>query len=76
MGSPRDFAFTRSADGTVTITHRGHRAATLRGARANKFAAQVEGRDPQGVMARWTGQYRRGNERVAARHPRNSGRGG
>ncbi|MEU9794955.1 hypothetical protein AB0E27_30905 [Streptomyces sparsogenes] len=27
--------------------------------------------DPQEVMARWTGDYRRGNERTARDHPRN-----
>ena len=29
--------------------------------------------DPQLVMARWTGDYRRGNERTARAHPRNRG---
>jgi hypothetical protein len=76
MASASGFSFTRSADGTVTIAHRGRRAATLRGSRADRFATQVEGANPQLVMARWTGQYRRGNERAAARHPRNLGRGG
>ena len=32
---------------------------------------EVERDDPQEVMARWTGNYRRGNERTAKNHPRN-----
>jgi hypothetical protein len=32
--------------------------------------------DPQLVMARWTGNYKRGNERTARDHPRNGARGG
>jgi hypothetical protein len=30
--------------------------------------------EPQLVMARWTGNYKRGNERAAREHPRNRGR--
>jgi hypothetical protein len=30
--------------------------------------------DPQQVMARWTGDYKRGNERTAKQHPRNQHR--
>jgi hypothetical protein len=47
-------------------------AARLRGARAQEFLAEVQSGDPQLVMARWTGNYKRGNERTAKRHPRNS----
>ncbi|MGW3957823.1 hypothetical protein ACWEKM_44750 [Streptomyces sp. NPDC004752] len=37
-----------------------------------RFLAEVDaGADPQLVMARWTGNYRRGNERTAHEHPRN-----
>ena len=32
---------------------------------------EVEDEDPQELMARITGNYRRGNERVASQHPRN-----
>jgi hypothetical protein len=41
--------------------------------RAAQFLAEVDD-DPQGVMARWTGNYRRGNERTARHHSRNRGR--
>ncbi|MEU5609291.1 hypothetical protein AB0H03_11260 [Streptomyces sparsogenes] len=59
----------------MVITHHGRAAATLRGARAARFLAEAEAGaeagDPQEVMARWTGNYRRGNERTARDHPRN-----
>lgn len=74
MAAPEGFAHTTTADGTVHITHRGRNATTLRGGRAARFLAEVEAGDPQEVMARWTGNYRRGNERTAKNHPRNAGR--
>jgi len=40
-------------------------------AAGSKFLDDVERDDPQDVMARATGNYRRGNERVAREHPRN-----
>ena len=55
----------------VEITHHGARATTLRGSKAAQFLREVEGGDPQELMARLTGNYRRGNERVARDHPRN-----
>lgn len=74
MAEATGFAYTERADGTVTITHHGRRATILRGGRAARFLAEVAAGEPQGVMARWTGDYRRGNERTARRHPRNTGR--
>lgn len=56
----------------MVITHHGRVATTLRGGRAAEFLAEVDD-DPQLVMARWTGNYRRGNERTAKQHPRNRG---
>jgi hypothetical protein len=70
MGTPGGFDYARRGD-EVVITHHGKRAATLRGDAAVRFLADVEGGDPQQVMARATGNYRRGNERDARRHPRN-----
>jgi hypothetical protein len=66
------FAYAVRADGTVVITHHSRHASTLRGGRAAEFLAEVDD-DPQGVMARWTGNYRHGNERTARQHPRNRG---
>ncbi|MET8351782.1 MULTISPECIES: hypothetical protein [unclassified Micromonospora] len=70
MGQARDFYWVERADGAVVITHHGRVATTLRGGRAAEFLAEVDD-DPQLVMARWTGNYRRGNERTAKHHPRN-----
>ncbi|TDB77074.1 hypothetical protein [Micromonospora sp. KC723] len=68
----RGFAYIERADGSVVISHHGRAAGTLRGGRAARFLAEV-GEEPQLVMARWTGNYRRGNERTARQHPRNQG---
>jgi hypothetical protein len=73
MGRPAGFDFVERADGTVVITHAGRAATTLRGARAAQFLSEVTA-DPQQVMARWTGNYKRGNERQARQHPRNAHR--
>ena len=70
MGIASGFEYAVRTDGTVVITHLGRRAAVLRGARAEEFLDEV-GTDPQGAMARWTGNYKRGNERTAKQHPRN-----
>ncbi|WP_406071989.1 hypothetical protein [Micromonospora sp. NBC_01638] len=70
MGAAKGFQHVERADGTVVITHHGRVAGTLRGARAAEFLAEVDD-DPQLVMARWTGNYRHGNERTAKQHPRN-----
>ena len=59
----------------VVITHHGKRATVLRGSAAARFLADLEeGADEQELMARLTGNYRRGNERTAKDHPRNRGR--
>ncbi|HEX5569244.1 MAG TPA: hypothetical protein VFY14_20400 [Streptomyces sp.] len=71
MPQPSGFAYRQYENDTVTITHHGRPAATLRGRRAERFLAEATAGDPQLVMARWTGNYRRGNERTAGHHPRN-----
>ena len=58
----------------VVITHHGRHATVLRGAAAARFLDDVEQGDAQELMARVTGNYRRGNERTAKNHPRNAGR--
>lgn len=72
-GRPEGFAFERRGD-EVVITHHGKKATMLRGEAARRFLDDVERDDPQLVMARVTGNYRRGNERTARQHPRNRGR--
>ncbi len=52
----------------------GRHATTLRGVAAADFLDDVERGDPQELMARLTGNYKRGNEREARNHPRHRGR--
>ena len=68
------FSFRSRKTGEIEILHHGHVAATLRGRTAANFlakAAVLTSPDAQQLMARLTGNYKRGNERRAARHPRN-----
>ncbi|MFE2287199.1 hypothetical protein ACFXDJ_23890 [Streptomyces sp. NPDC059443] len=73
MPRPHGFSYEQLGGHTVAITHQGRAATTLRGSRADKFLAEVEAGDAQLVMARWTGAYKFGNERMAKNHPRNRG---
>ncbi|MBK6888311.1 MAG: hypothetical protein IPH03_18920 [Tetrasphaera sp.] len=75
MGArPEGFTYAVTAAGEVVISHRGVTATTLRGRRAADFLDDAESGDEQELMARLTGNYRRGNERTARNHPRNRGR--
>ena len=72
--NPSGFAYAVRRDGSVVVTHHGTHATTLRGGRAAEFLAEVEDApddEAQESMARWTGNYKRGNERRARDHPRN-----
>ncbi|GGB73059.1 hypothetical protein GCM10011314_10730 [Knoellia flava] len=71
MGTPEGFDWHERGDGSVVITHHGSMATVLRGRRARDFVEDVEAGDDQELMARVTGNYRRGNERTAKQHPRN-----
>lgn len=74
-GGDLGFRWKARKGGEVAITHRGRRAAVLRGDRAAEFLADAAGMDEaslQQEMARLTGNYRRGNEREARSHPRNA----
>ncbi|MEU7553349.1 hypothetical protein AB0B01_13540 [Streptomyces sp. NPDC044571] len=71
MPRPHGFTYEQRSDHSVVITRQGRAAGTLRGGRAEKFLAEVEAGDAQLVMARWTGAYKFGNERMAKNHPRN-----
>lgn len=68
--TPSGFEFDVT-DGGLVIRHHGRKAATLRGAAAEQFLADVERGDSQELIARVTGNYKRGNEPVAKNHPRN-----
>ena len=68
-GMPSGFEFAVRGD-EVVIRHNGRHATTLRKSAAGKFLDDVERSDPQQVMARVTGNYKRGNERRSGGHPR------
>lgn len=72
MGIPSGFEYAVRGE-EIVIRHHGRVATVLRGDRAARFLADVEAGDPQLLMARLTGDYRRGNERTAKQHPRNTG---
>ncbi|GJM44811.1 MAG: hypothetical protein DHS20C21_16530 [Gemmatimonadota bacterium] len=68
------FAWRSRKNQDVEILRDGRPVSTLRGTEAAKFLAKVQRAsepEAQQVMARVTGNYRRGNERVAGKHPRN-----
>ena len=67
------FAYRVRKNGDVEVFHHGRLATILRGHDAADFLQEAP--DPrcaaaQQRMARLTGNYKRGNERTAANHPR------
>jgi hypothetical protein len=66
------FAYRLVKDGRVRISHRDRHVVTLAGERAAAFRAALEedGADEQLLMARVTGNFKRGNERVARERSR------
>ncbi len=71
MSDPDGFSWTRGKNGEVIVEHHGTRAAVLRGRRADDFLENIGSGNEQELMARVTGNYKRGNERQARDHPRN-----
>lgn len=68
------FSYRRLKTGELEVMHRGRKAATLRGRDAEDFVAEVQGlgiAGEQQLMARITGNYKHGNERLAGQHQRN-----
>ena len=60
------FDYAPRMDGTVSISYYGRPVTTLRGKQAARFANRVDGlagREAQLLMARVTGNFKRGNER-------------
>jgi hypothetical protein len=60
------FTYRLTKDGRVMIAWHNRHVVTLKGLTAQKFVRQIEGLDPhaaQLVMARATGNFKRGNER-------------
>jgi hypothetical protein len=63
MGRPNGFSYKERKSGDVVIEHNGRLATTLRGLRAQRFLTDLQSKDPQQLMARVTGNYKRCNER-------------
>lgn len=63
MAEATGFEYTVRKNGDIIITHHGRQATTLRGRQAEGFLKKLEERDGQELMARMTGNYKRGNER-------------
>ncbi|HEY8169521.1 MAG TPA: hypothetical protein VIH24_00315 [Candidatus Limnocylindria bacterium] len=64
------FSFVTRADGTIVIRYHGAPVTLLRGRAAERFTTRVDGADvvaAQQLMARATGNFKRGNERAADR---------
>lgn len=69
------FTYLATKSGVVFIRHHGRLASELRGADAVAFLKKIDAADfaeEQQIMARITGNYKRGNERTSGRHARNS----
>ena len=66
MGKPSGFSFKQRKNGEIVISHQGRVATILRGRQADTFVKKVEAGDGQELMARLTGNYKRGNERRAS----------
>ena len=65
-----DFSFRLVTDGSVRITWRGKHVVTLTGPKAAAFRTRIESADEgeaQLLMARVTGNFKRGNERTTGR---------
>lgn len=73
MGRPEGFTYLITGE-DVVIYHHGQRVTILRGHKAQVFLEGVADEDEQELMARLTGNYKRGNERVAREHSRNRNR--
>lgn len=78
MTTPHDtdlgFTVRTRKGGVVEVLHRGRPAATLGGSDARDLLdelSRLSDVDVQQRLARLTGNFKRGNERRAAEHPRN-----
>ncbi len=67
---PEGFTYRERKSGAIEVLHFGQLAAVLRGPLAAKFRARAAGAsdlERQHLMARVTGNYKRGNERNATK---------
>ena len=68
------FSYRQLKSGEVEILHHGRKASALRDRDATDFLAEVGNTsvfEEQQLMARITGNYKHGNERLASQHERN-----
>ena len=68
------FSFRQTKGGDVTIFRNEQAVTVLRAASAHSFLTEIRGSsltEQQQLMARITGNYKRGNERLASSHARN-----
>jgi hypothetical protein len=68
------FTFEEAKDGALSIYHGGMFATKFRKSKAAQVLSQLDSmdfHDQQQLMARLTGNYKHGNERVAKNHIRN-----
>jgi len=68
------FTFRETKNGEIIISHHGKRVTILRSNQAAKFKKRIDVvtfSEQQQQMARLTGNYKRGNERLAKKHTRN-----
>jgi len=73
FASDLGFTFQKSKSGDVQIFRHGKPATSLRAKKAADFMDKIHNQDfteQQQMMARVTGNYKRGNERAAKNHPR------
>ena len=64
------FSYVTRADGSIVVSYHAAPVTILRGRAAERFASRVDGADEpaaQQLMARATGNFKRGNERAGRR---------
>lgn len=74
MSNDLEFSYKIAKSGAILISHHGKQVTTLRGKQAAEFLKKSDKLDfagEQQLMARVTGNYKRGNERQAKNHPKN-----
>jgi len=64
------FSYSISKDSKVFISYEGKQVTTLSGKNAEKFISKIDGavgKDAQLIMAKVTGNFKRGNEKIFKR---------
>ena len=72
--SEQPFTYTVRKDGSIDISHEGRSVMVVTGAYAARLTRKLAGASVEEVkmaLAKITGNFKRGNERIAANHLRN-----